>query len=202
MNKMRFYLLSIIMMAIACIRLGPCRSAATGGGPYIDSTGLRASLARIDNIVDQSTGALIKQALEVPGNARDNSEQPDFFQSLEDDYQKYQKLFKMKKGVKTLEVTCNYDLLETFRVKIFDPQPFLNAILHTMTLREITTLDYAIQSDKSDTLILQVSWAKPTAQQTGKGFGITEGVLSLFVTKHSVLCAEPLPEALEKNSRN
>lgn len=181
---------------IACIWLGPGHFTAAGGGPYIDSLGLRASLARIDNVEDQSTGALIGQALEVPKNAADDNLQPDFFQSIEDDYQKYLKLFKLIKSRKTLEARCDYDLLETFRVKIFDPQPFLNAILHTMTLKDITTLDYAVKSDKSDTLLLQVSWAKPTAQQSGKGFGITEGSLPLIVTKHSVFLAGSLSKTL------
>lgn len=178
--------------------MGPGHPSPTGGGPYIDSIGLRASLARIDNVADQSAGTLITQALEVPGNTASNPDQPDFFQSLEDDYQKYLKLFKPDRNRKVPEASCNYDLIETFRSKIFDPQPFMNAILHTMTLKEITTLDYAIQSDKSDTLLVQVSWAKPTAQQAGKEFGITEGSLPLQVTRHSVSVAGPLPKALQK----
>lgn len=198
MKTLSSILFSIVLLLISCIRMGPGRAPACDEGPYIDSLGLRASLARIDNVADQSTGTLIKQAVEAPGNTETGIDQPDFFQSLEDDYQKYLKLFKPDKKVKAPEVTCNYDLIETFRTKVFDPQPFMNAVLHTMALKEITTLDYAVQSDKPDTLMLVVSWAKPTAEQTGKGFGITEGSLPLQVTRHSVSVAGPLPEILQK----
>lgn len=186
-------LLPIVLTLTACTRFVPGH-AKEESGPYIDSLGLRASLARIDNVSGRSAGVLIKQALEVPGDGT----QPDFFQSLEDNYQKYLTLFKLKNNGNTPEVRCDYDLLATFRIKIFDPQPFMNAILHTLALREITTLDYAVQSDASDTLLVQVSWAKATEQQTGKGFGITEGSLSLLITKHAVSPAGTLPNATVK----
>jgi hypothetical protein len=198
MKSTYYALLSIVLFFIGCIRMGPGHSSTTGDGPYIDSLGFRASLARIDNVAGQSAGTLITQALEVPDDTASSAGRPDFFQSLEDDYQKYLKLFRVDKRGKAPEATCSCDLLETFRSKVFDPQPFMNAILHTMALKEITTLDYAIRSDKSDTLMLLVSWAKPTAAQTGKGFGITEGSLLLRVTRHSVSVAGPLPETLRK----
>jgi hypothetical protein len=186
---MKTHILSIVLVFQACIRMGPGHTPATEDGSYIDSLGLRASLARIDNVEDQRAGTLITQALKVPDKNTGNNAQPDFFQSIEDDYQKYLKLFRLNKNGKVLEATCKYDLLETFRVKIFDPQPFMNAILHTMKLSEITTLDYTITSDRSDTLLVEVSWARPTEQPVGKGFGITEGSLPLCITKHSVSLA-------------
>lgn len=198
MKALSSILFAIVLLLSACIRMGPGRAPASDEGPYIDSLGLRASLARIDNVADQSTGTLIKQAVEAPGNTGTGVDQPDFFQSLEDDYQKYLKLFKPDKKVKAPEATCNYDLIETFRTKVFDPQPFMNAVLHTMALKEITTLDYAIQSDKSDTLFIQVSWAKPMPENTGKSFGIMEGSLRLLVMKHSIVLADSLPESLQK----
>jgi hypothetical protein len=198
MKTKRSILLSIAFIFMTCIRMGPGHSSENEDGPYIDSLGFRASLARVDNVVDQSTGTLIKQALEVQENTTGNTDQPDFFQSLEDDYQRYLKIFKLSRTGRLTEATSDYNLLETFRAKVFDPQPFMNALLHTMKLREITTLDYIIQADKTDTMLVQVSWAKPTALEAGKGFGITEGTLALLVSRHSVSVAGPLPEALQK----
>ena len=95
-------------------------------------------------------------------------------------------------GGKFPEVTSDYDLPETFRAKVFDPQPFMNAILHTMMLNEITTLDYNVQSDKSDTLRIQVSWAKAMPDKAGKCFDITEGTLPIYITKHTAILAGQL----------
>jgi len=196
MNNLRLYLSAIFLASVLCMRFEPGRSIAGHSGPYIDSLGLRASLARIDNVESQSTGSLIKEALEVPAN-NGEAVQADFFQSLEEDYQKYLKLFKFRN---VRRATCPYDLLETFRAKVYDPQPFMNAILHTMTLREITTLDYTVQSDASDTIHVQVSWAKATPGKAEKSFGITEGTLPLIVTKHEVSVAGNLPKMLQKNT--
>ena len=155
------------------------------GGPYIDSLGFRAAQLRLEAVEKESPDSLINKAFRVQNKQKTNIQaQPDFFQSIEEDYQRYRKLFTLHRRGPAQEVYCAYDLLETFRLEIFDSQPFFNAILHTLSLPDVTTFSFDVVSRTSDRLIVRVAWSKAVPQADGKSFSIAEGHSDLKVTDH------------------
>jgi hypothetical protein len=155
--------------------------------PYIDSTGYYAAQERIANISYVSSDDLISQALTVQEtNEKTPRAQPRYFQTIEESYQRYLILFRPvnKTGLSHLE--CSWDLIETFRLQVFDRQPFLNAMLHTLGLTELSTLDFTVEPRSgSDTLLVQVLWARPESYKDRKELAISEGNLTLAITRHT-----------------
>jgi hypothetical protein len=176
--------LLLLLLLFACIFQRPALSQVDQG-PYIDSLGFRAAQARLENVDRADGNALISQAFYVPKTTAEQSNQAEFFQSIEESYQRYVKLFTTAKRTSRPEIRCDYDLCETFKLQLFDPQPFINAMLHTMSLTELSTLDFVVQPRNADTLFVQVSYAKATARKDEKEFAIGEGDLTLTVTRHT-----------------
>ncbi len=159
--------------------------AGAGEGPYIDSAGLRAAQSRLEAVDGDDADSLINQAFRVQNKLPSGVQgQPDFFKSIEDDYQRYRKLFTLHKRGPVSGAYCPYDLLETFKREVFDAQPFLNAILHTLSLPDVTTLSYSVVSRAPDNITIRVSWSKAVAQEGGKGFAIAEGTSDIKVARH------------------
>lgn len=182
----------LLPFTLACIFHQPGNTQADKG-PYVDSLGHRAAQARIDNIDRASGNAMISQALYVPKNALEQANQPDFFRSIEESYQRYLKLFTRIPKSPRPEIRCAFDLIETFNRQVFDRQPFVNAMLHTMTLTDLSTLDFTVQPRAKDTLMVQVSWAKAETRKDTKEYAISEGELTLAVTRHTAALATSLP---------
>jgi hypothetical protein len=154
-------------------------------GPYIDSLGFRAAQSRLDAVEKESPDTLITQAFRAQ-NVRpaDSLTQPDFYQSLEESYQRYRTLFTLHRRGPAPSVYCKYDLLKTFTLGIFDPQPFMNAILHTLAMTDIATLSFDVQSRSLDRMLVRVSWAKAVSRKSQKRFSISEGNIDIMVTNH------------------
>jgi hypothetical protein len=184
---------TLLFLALMCIFRQPGTTAAQEQGPYIDSIGFRAAQARIETVDLAEESALIANALYVPKTAAEQKNQPEFFQSLEESYQRYIPLFTLDKKSSPPGIKCSFNLLETFTLRIFDPQPFLNAMLHSMALDELSTLDFALAPQGNDSLLVKVSWAKPQSGEMKKEFAITEGELTLAVTKHRAVLITPRP---------
>ena len=154
-------------------------------GPYIDSIGFRAAQSRLKDVDGDQADSLINQAFRVPAQRQGEVQaQPDFFKSIEDDYQRYRKLFSLHKRGQVSEVFCPYDLLETFKLEVFDGQPFLNAIMHALSMPDITTLSYDVTSRTKDKIIVRVSWSKAVPEDSGKKFAISEGTSAITVASH------------------
>jgi hypothetical protein len=154
-------------------------------GPYVDSIGFRAAQSRLEAVESKSPDSLISEAIQIQNKSKaDIQAQSDFFQSIEDDYQRYRKLFTLHKRGPISKVFCAYDLLETFKLELFDPQPFLNAVLHTFDMSDIATLSFDVISRSSDGLIIRVAWSKAVPQAGKKAFSISEGNTDIKVTKH------------------
>jgi hypothetical protein len=179
-------------LLFACIFHHPGISPANTG-PFIDSTGYRAAQARLENIDLAEDNALISQALFVPDDSLQTAEQPAFFQSIEENYQRYLPLFTPVKKAAQPEIRCAYDLVETFSLLIFDPQPFINAMLHTMSLTALSTLDFTVKPKNTDTLLIHVAWAQAVSKEEVKGFSVSEGDLTLAVTKHNATLVTARP---------
>jgi hypothetical protein len=182
----------LLPFALACIFHHPGNSQAVEG-LYIDSTGYRAAQARIEAVDRASGDAMISQALYVPKTALEQENQSEFFRSIEESYQRYIKLFTRVPKSAPPAVRCAFDLTETFKRQIYDPQPFVNAILHTMALTDLSTLDFTVQPRTGDTVLIQVSWARAETQKGNKEYGISEGNLTLAVTRNTATLATPMP---------
>lgn len=169
----------------------PCQQKA---GPYIDSLGLAASRARLEAIAPASPDYLISQALDAPGRAAAGSgSQPECFQSLEDNYQKYRKLFFVNNQPSGPCARCPCDLLQTFSLQVYDPQPFMNAVLHTLGLIDLSTLDFEVKPYRPDTLLAHVSFARSSTTDLRQGLSISEGNVDLYIALHTISLASSLP---------
>lgn len=58
-------------------------------------------------------------------------------------------------------------------------------MLHTMSLTALSTLDFSVKPHGSDTLLVHVVWAKADAKEDAGGFSVSEGNLTLAVTRHA-----------------
>lgn len=153
-------------------------------GPFIDSIGCNAAKARLSAIDEMESDTLLSQALSVPTDSTNAASQSTFFQSLEESYQRYLKLFTPVKKASRSEISCPYDLVETFRLMVFDPQPFINAMLHTMSLTDLSTLDLTVQPKNGDTTLVHVALTKANAQEETRWLTFSEGELTLCMTRH------------------
>lgn len=185
-------MISLFPLFVACIFHQPGNST-TFLGPFIDSTGYYAAQARLENIERAEGDALISQALFVPDDSLQMANQPAFFQSIEENYQRYLTLFTPVKKAVRPEIRCAHDLIETFRLLIFDPQPFINAMLHTMSFTGFSTLDFTVQPQNADTILVHVACAQACPREETKGFAVSEGNLTLSVTRHSAVLMTSKP---------
>jgi hypothetical protein len=178
-------LLIALALFNSCVHHPRGGSQVNSDAPYTDSTGYRFSLARVEATNWQESSALISQALSVAGDTLQTDRQPDFFQSLEESYQRYLPLFAREKNAPRPQVRCTYDLVETFRLGIFDAQPFVNALLHTMSITEVSTLDYTARQQSADTTTLLIKVTKAVAPEKNlKELRFTEGDAVVSVTRH------------------
>ena len=161
--------------------------------PFIDSVGWNAAQARLAAIDETEGDSLISQALSVPADSAHATSQPAFFQSIEDSYQRYLKLFTPVQNASRPEVRCRYDLIETFKRGVFDPQPFLNALLHTMSLTDLSTLDFNVQPENADTAMVRIALTKASSQAETKWLTFSEGELTLAVSRHGAVLTTPRP---------
>jgi hypothetical protein len=169
---------------LLCADISLCKSPEMEG-PYIDSLGYLAAQNRLHAVEEQSAESLFNQALQAKkGRADDSEAQPEFFRSLEENYQRYRMLFSLHRKGPVPSAYCPYDLMQTFAAGMFDAQPFMNAILHTLRMTDITTLSFAVRRQEDDRMIVRVSWAKAVSRKGSKGFSISEGSLDLLVTSH------------------
>ena len=187
-----------LLPIIFFLPLGSCMVHPPGrtigyNGPFIDSIGYHAAQARLEIVDREASNALISQALSVPEDTHHLPRQPEFFQSIEESYQRYLKLFSPVRRAPRPEVRCKFDLIETFRLLIFDPQPFLNAILHTMSLTAVSTLDFTVQPKNADTTLVHVALTKAIPQEGTRWVTFSEGELALSVTRHSAALLSPKP---------
>jgi hypothetical protein len=192
LDKILFPLPIFFLLFISCIFQRPAISQSNEG-PYIDSLGYRAAQARLDDIGRASGDAMISQALQVPKTALEQENQSEFFRSIEESYQRYLKLFIRISKKPRPEIRCAFDLIETFNRQVYDPQPFVNAILHTMALTDLSTLDFTVQPHTEDTVLVHVSWARAETRKGTKEYAISEGNLTLAVTRHTAALATSMP---------
>ncbi|MBN1308154.1 MAG: hypothetical protein JXA18_09580 [Chitinispirillaceae bacterium] len=160
-------------------------------GPFIDSAGYSAAQERIRSIDRAESDALVSQALSVTGDPAHIAGQPPFFQSIEENYQRYLKLFTPEKRARRPEIRCRYDLVETFNLLVFDPQPFINAMLHTMSLTGLVTLDFSVHPKNADTTLVHIALTEAVSHEGTKWFSFSEGELTLTVTRHGAFCTKP-----------
>jgi hypothetical protein len=186
----RLILPCLLPLALACIFHRPGNTQADQG-PYFDSTGYRAAQARIDEIDRASGDAMISQALYVPKTPLEQESQSDFFRSIEESYQRYLKVFT--RIPKKPAIRCAFNLIETFKRQVYDPQPFVNAMLHTMALTDLSTLDFTVMPRTEDTVLVQVSWARAENKTGRKEYAISEGNLTLAVTRNTAALVTPMP---------
>jgi len=165
---------------------------ATDNDPYIDSVGFQAEQSRLDAIGNGSPDSLIGKAFQLQREGSASAAlQPEFFRSIEEDYQRYRKLFTLHRKGSTPSVYCEYDLLKTFTVGVFDQQPFLNAILHLLLMPEIATISFDVLSRSTESIIVRVLWSKAAPQIKGKGFSISDGNTDIVITEHWISIIPP-----------
>jgi hypothetical protein len=180
--------------------LAGCRQAAVcqeipDDGPYIDSIGFEAAQSRMDAIENGSPDSLINKAFQTHQKENSSSiKQSEFFQSIEEDYQRYRKLFTLHRKGSTPSVYCEYDLLKTFTLGIFDQQPFLNAILHLLLMPDIATISFDVLSRSPENMKVKVLWSKAAQQAKGKGFSISDGNTDMIITAHWITILPPWQE--------
>jgi hypothetical protein len=185
-SKQSFYGRFLLGMAafFLCASSALCKDSDQTG-PYIDSLGYLAAQNRLYAVEEQSAETLFNQALQAKKSlSGDNQEQPEFFKSLEENYQRYRMLFTLHRRGALPSAYCPYDLIETFSAGMFDAQPFMNAILHTLRMTDITTLSFTVRHQEDDRMIIRVSWAKAVSAKGSREFSISEGNLDLLVTSH------------------
>jgi hypothetical protein len=194
--KKLLLIISIISLSLpSCIFLPGKEYGSAHDRPYVDSLGLCAARSRLIAVEQDSADTLISQAFHIPRDSIAEQIQPLFFKSLEDSYQRYLAIFSpVKKKTTVPEIRCSYDLIKTLKLRVFDPQPFMNAILHSLTLSGITTLDFDVQQYSSpDTLLVKVFFTA-AVPHGDKAFSMSEGALDLYVTKHGVSLGPAMPE--------
>jgi len=163
------------------------------GGPFIDSVGFESARVRNAEIADglmSNSQSMVTRALTDKSDPADDSAGEDIFRSLEESYQRYVAVFKPATIESIFKTQSEYDLPATFRLSVFDRQPFMNALLHSLSFHSLTTLDYIIEEGNRDTCRIRVNWAAPLPKDS-TGFTIKEGSLNLIVTKHEVTCLNP-----------
>jgi hypothetical protein len=188
----KLFLVTLFLPLGSCIFHPPGRQKINSG-PYIDSIGYRAVQARIEMVDREASGTLISEALAVQEDTLHDVQQSAFFQSIEESYQRYLKLFTPARRSDRPAIRCDYDLVETFKLLLFDPQPFLNALLHTMSLKEVTTLDFKVEPKNVDTTLLYVTLTKVESLEDTKKVTVSEGDLILSVTHHRATLMTPAP---------
>lgn len=177
---------SALGMFAACASFHPEATRTDADtAPYVDSTGYRAALERLETVDRSEDGALIAQALYVPESAAEKVLQPRFFQSIEESYQRYLGLFRPAKKTQAPALRCDFDLAETVRRGVFDAQPFYNAMLHTMGLGDLSTLDFSVETAANDTLVVRLQCARSLSRENSKTFSITETTVTLACTRHA-----------------
>ena len=189
----KLFLLLLILSMNSCMFF-PSATSSTVIEAYIDSTGYRALEARVALVESEESGALISEALAVQNESMNEEvAQSAFFQSLEESYQRYLPLFSLVRTSKLPEVHCRYDLVETFNLMIIDPQPFINALLHTMSLTELTTIDFRVEPKNADTTLLYVSLTKMASQENTRKVTMSEEDLILSVARHRATLVTAIP---------
>ena len=190
MNKL---LPVILFLPIVTCIFHPSGRLNVNKGPYIDSIGYKALQARIEAVDRETSGTLISEALAVQNDTLQADTQSAFFASIEESYQRYLKLFTPVRRATRPEIHCNYDLVETFNLLILDPQPYINALLHTMSLTEVTTIDFRVEPKNTDTTLLYVSLTKVESQEGTKRVTVSEGDLILSVARHRATLMTAIP---------
>jgi hypothetical protein len=185
-------LLLLLLLSTSCLYHPPGLPEGKNG-PYIDSTGYNALQARIKSLEQTSDDSLIAQALAVQNDTGQTTRQSAFFASLEESYQRYLKLFSPVKRTDRPEIQCDCNLVETFNRQVFDPQPFLNAMLHTMSLTEVTTLEFRVEPTNSDTTLLYILLTKTEPNKQAKGFSVSEDDVILALTGKRAVLMTPVP---------
>ncbi|MBN1758263.1 MAG: hypothetical protein JW863_08100 [Chitinispirillaceae bacterium] len=173
--------LLLLLLCTSCLFHPP--AVQTGRyGPLIDSSGFQAAQARLQAVDETLGDSLIAQALAVQNDSMQTNRQSAFFESLEENYQRYLKLFTPLRHAPEPEIRCRYDLVETFKRRIYDPQPLLNAILHSMGLTDVATLDFRVEPKNSDTTLVYVLLTRTRPNEAAKGFTVSEDDVILAVT--------------------
>jgi hypothetical protein len=190
MNKL--FLIVLILSFSSCM-FHPPSEQSVSDGPYIDSIGYKAFLARMESVERETSDTLIAEALAVQNDTLQTNIQAAFFQSIEDSYQRYLKLFSPVKRTVRPEIHCDYDLVKTFKLLVLDPQPFINAILHTMSLMEVTTVDFIVEPKNTDTTLLYVSFTRLLSQEGTNRVTMSEDDLILSMASHRATLMTPLP---------
>ena len=186
-------LIALVFPSGSCI-FQPLVQQKMSSGPYIDSIGYQALQARLDMVDREADGALVSEALAVQNDTPEEVTQTPFFQSVEESYQRYLKLFTPVKRAARPEVRCDFNLVETFKLLIIDPQPFINALLHTMSLTKVTTLDFRVEPKNTDTTLLYVSLTSFASQEGTKRVTIAEGDCILSVTGNRAFLMTPIQD--------
>lgn len=185
-----------LLLPIASCLFHPPGGVRGSDGAYIDSIGYKAAQARIETVEREASGTLISEALAVQNDSLQTASQSAFFQSIEESYQRYLKLFTPVKRTDRPEVRCRYDLVATFKKMVLDPQPFINALLHSMSLTEVTTLDFRVEPVSADTTLLYVSLTR-VASEEGAKITLSEGDLILSVSRQTAILMTPVQEIRE-----
>lgn len=154
-----FYRRSFCTAVLTLITLSYCsgqKSTVTKSrGPFIDSVGFQSAKLRNAEIVSDlitNSHSLVSRALTKKPHSPDDTSSEDIFRSLEDSYQRYLHVFKPATTDSIFKVQSEYDLPATLRLSILDRQPFMNALLHTLSFHSMTTLDYTVEEHNKDTL--------------------------------------------------
>ena len=190
---MRKLILLVLLLPLGSCMFHPPGTAKTGKGPYIDSIGYKAEQARVEMVAGESSGTLISEALAVQEDTLSDITQSSFFQSIEESYQRYIQLFIPVKKAPLPQVRCDYDLVETFNLQKFDSQPFINAMLHTMSLMDVTTIDFRVEPKDVDTLLIYVSLTKMATVEGTEKVEVSASDLILSVTRNHATLMTELP---------
>ena len=180
-----------VLLVNSCLFFSP-GTAGRHDGPYVDSTGFAASRARIETVEREAGGTLISEALAVQDDSLP-SEQTAFFSSIEESYRRYLPLFTPVRRSRRPAVRCSHDLVATFTLQRIDPLPFINALLHRMTLTDLTTADFKIEPVDNGTLLLYITCTVLQDYMTEGKMTVSESDLIVAVDPHRATLMTAIP---------
>jgi hypothetical protein len=192
--SIRFWALQALAITAAmpaCSSHPSMRCRVINNQAYIDTVGFRAFSHRQRVLGDElfsNPDSAVRMALRPMSDTADNARAaPDstVFAEIEQSYQRYLRLFSARKTAAGYEACFPYNLIQTLQTGKIDRQPFMNAILHSLGLTDLTTLDYSIQRLSDRQLQVIVMWSAP-AKTLDSELHIAEGQQTIYVSPHRV----------------
>ncbi len=181
--------IALLIALPACSGNSRLRCNVVSNKAYIDTVGYRAFTNRQQILGDglfNNPDSAVRMALRPMDEAAQGSAARDsgIFAEIEQSYQRYLTLFRVQKNAGGYELCFPYNLIATLETGMVDRQPFMNAILHSLGLTDLTTLDFSLQRLSADQLLVTVMWSAP-AKTIQSGIHIAEGEQQLYVSPHT-----------------